>query len=166
MSHVMTFTRTTVSTSGTTSATYINTGTFCTLPGFLKLAQLLLGAACVGVVSYYADQNYLRFDKPQLFFLLIAVAFLIGTFCLLTSYLVSFATASFISKTVYEVIYHGLAALLYLIAGLYLLIEANHRNSHYYGYHEAYTAAAVMGLILAGLYFLSTVLALRHYRGI
>ncbi|KAI8435038.1 hypothetical protein MSG28_003465 [Choristoneura fumiferana] len=66
-----------------------------------------------------------------LFYFLISVACLIGTFCLLTACLVSLSTASLISKTVYEVIYHGLAFILYLAAGLTLLIEVNHRKSSY-----------------------------------
>lgn len=167
MSHTVTITRTTVSTSG--NAVFVNTGYLCTLPGVLKLAQLILGACCVGVVSYYLDRENNRWyhsQKPELFFLLIAVSFLIGTFCLLTSCLISLSSASMISKTIYEVIYHGLAFILYLCAGLTLLIEVNHEKSSYRNEYDPYLAAAVMGLVLAGLYLLSTFLANRHYRGI
>ena len=166
MSHTVTITRTTVSTSGT--SVFVNTGYLGSLPGLLKLAQLLLGAACVGVVSYYMEHGYSSGyrQKPELFFLLVAVAFLIGTFCLLVSCLASMSTASLLSKTIYEVIYHGFAFIFYLCAGLTLLIEVNHQQKYYYRDFEPYLAASIMGLVLAGLYLLSTFLANRQYRGI
>ncbi|XP_026745808.1 uncharacterized protein LOC113507150 isoform X4 [Trichoplusia ni] len=167
MSHSVTITRTTVAT--TRSTMYDNTGYLCTMPGFLKLAQLLLGAACVGVVGYYMDYGGYSVinGKAELFFLLIAVTFLIGTFCILLACLLSMSTASILSKTIYELIYHGVAFVLYLCAGLTLLIEVNHQKNNYYrrGY-EPYFAAAIMGLVQAFLYFMSTFLANRHYRGI
>ncbi|KAI8435036.1 hypothetical protein MSG28_003465 [Choristoneura fumiferana] len=102
-----------------------------------------------------------------LFYFLISVACLIGTFCLLTACLVSLSTASLISKTVYEVIYHGLAFILYLAAGLTLLIEVNHRKSSYRSQnYEPFLAASIMGLVMAGLYLFSTFFANRSYRGI
>lgn len=65
----------------------------------------LLGAACVGLVGYYMDHGYWRYNqKAELFYLLVAVSFLIGTFCLITSHLVSLSS-SMISKTVYVSIY-------------------------------------------------------------
>ncbi|XP_072943358.1 uncharacterized protein [Epargyreus clarus] len=166
MSHTVTITRTTTTTAG--NAIFVNTGYLGTLPGLLKLAQLLLGAACVGVVGYYFDQGYGRYSgqKPELFYFLVSVAFLIGTFCLLTACLISFSTASMISKTIYEVIYHGLAFVLYFAAGLTLMIEVNHQKSYYRRDYEPYLAASIMGLVMAGLYLLSTFLANRTYRGI
>ncbi|OWR54613.1 hypothetical protein KGM_206087B, partial [Danaus plexippus plexippus] len=166
MSHTVTITRTTTTSSG--SPLFVNSGYLGTLPGLLKLAELLLGAACVGVVGYYLDPGYSRYNgqKPELFYLLVSVAFLIGTFCLLLSCLLSFSTASMISKTLYEVIYHGIAFVFYLAAGLTLMIEVNHQKSSYRRDFEPYLAAAVMGLVMAGLYLLSTFLANRSYRGI
>ncbi|KAL0893851.1 hypothetical protein ABMA27_013969 [Loxostege sticticalis] len=166
MSHTVTITRTTAVSSGTVM--YMNSGYLGTTPGLLKLAQLLLGAACVGVVAYYMDHGgyYHVAPKAELFYLLVAVAFLIGTFCLVTACVVSLSTASIISKTVYEVIYHGLAFILYLAAGLTLIIEVNHYKNSYGRNYEPYLAASIMGLIMAGLYLLSTFLANRSYRGI
>ncbi|XP_022114389.2 CKLF-like MARVEL transmembrane domain-containing protein 8 isoform X1 [Pieris rapae] len=166
MSHTVTITRTTATTSGT--PLFVNTGYLGTVPGLLKLAQLILGAACVGVVSYYFEPRYVKYNdqKPELFFLLISVAFLIGTFCLLLSCVMSFSTATMISKTLYEVVYHGIAFVLYLAAGLTLLIEVNHRRSGYRNDFEPYLAAAVMGLVMAILYLFSTFLANRSYRGL
>ncbi|XP_013186482.1 uncharacterized protein LOC106131817 [Amyelois transitella] len=166
MSHTVTITRTTAVSSGNSgNFLYINSGYVSSLPGLLKLAQLLLGAACVGVMTYYYDHSYSKvLPKAELFFLLVAVAFLIGTFCLYISYLISLSTATMISKTVYEVIYHGLAFILYLAAGIVLITEVNQnkRSSTY----EPYLAASIMGLVLAGLYLLSTVFANRSYRSL
>ncbi|CAG9585506.1 unnamed protein product [Danaus chrysippus] len=135
MSHTVTITRTTTTSAG--SPLFVNSGYLGTLPGLLKLAELLLGAACVGVVGYYLDPGYIRYNgqKPELFYLL-------------------------------EVIYHGIAFVFYLAAGLTLMIEVNHQKSSYRRDFEPYLAAAVMGLVMAGLYLLSTFLANRSYRGI
>ncbi|KAL4705140.1 hypothetical protein ACJJTC_018711 [Scirpophaga incertulas] len=166
MSHTVTITRTTAVSSGT--AVYVNSGYLSTTPGLLKLAQLLLGAACVGVVGYYMDHGgyYSVSPKAELFYLLIAVTFLIGTFCLLTACLVSLSTASIISKTIYEVIYHGIACILYLAAGLTLIIEVNHYKNTNSKSYEAYLAASIMGLVMSALYLISTFLANRSYRGL
>lgn len=168
MSHSLTITRTTVATTAT--PVYINSGYMSTTPGLLKLAELLLGAACVGVVAYYMDHGRYTSSngKAELFYLLVAVACLVGTFCLVTSCIVSLSTASIISKTVYEVVYHGVAFVLYLCAGITLMIEVNHTKSSYYrgANYEPYLAAAIMGLVMAALYLLSTFIANRQYRGI
>lgn len=59
----------------------------------------ILGIIVVGLVSYYYGR-FRGFHTPELFFLLMAVAFLIGTFCLLFSCLISISTASILAKTV------------------------------------------------------------------
>ncbi|GBP10953.1 hypothetical protein EVAR_5514_1 [Eumeta japonica] len=161
----------------------------------LKSASFgLLGAACVGVVGYYWDHNGgPSFNmRAELFFFLVSVALLIGTFCLVVSCLASLSSATLLSKSIYEVIYHGLAFILYLSAGLTLIIEVNHKNKSYTRDYEPFMAASIsaiqgprsksglgmkinigiaetgviMGLVLAALYLLSTFLANRSYRGI
>ncbi|KAI5633075.1 membrane-associating domain-containing protein [Phthorimaea operculella] len=169
MSHTVTITRTTTTSSGT--ALFLNTGYLKTTPGLLKLAELILGAVCVGLIAYYFDRRYYNnYDtRPELFFLLTATTFMIGTFCLLTACLVSLSSGSIISKTIYEVIYHGIAFVMYLAAGLTLIIEVHENKNTAYRYkshYEAYLAASIIGLVLAGLYLFSTILANRSYRGI
>lgn len=60
----------------------------------------IIGAVCVGIVAYYYDRRFYHFI-PDLFFLLMATAFVIGTFCLLVSCLFSLSTGGIISKTIY-----------------------------------------------------------------
>jgi hypothetical protein len=128
MSHAVTITRTTTTTSGT-SALIINTGYMKTIPGLLKLAQLIIGGFCVFFVGWHF-WDYARYNSnTELFFLCFAVAFFVGTFCLLVSCLVSLSTGGIISKTIYELVYHSVAFILYLIASILLLIKSSDRTS-------------------------------------
>ncbi|KAJ8982136.1 hypothetical protein NQ317_002863 [Molorchus minor] len=164
MSHSVTVTRTTTTT--TTSAIIINTGYLKTWAGLLKLAELILGIVVVGLVSYYVERYLTLTQTPEVFFLLMSVTFLVGTFLLLLSCLISISTASIISKTVYEVVFHGFAFVLYLVASLTFIIEVNNKNRRYHNDYQPYFAAAVIGLVVSFLYLLSTVFALRSYRGL
>jgi len=162
MSHSVTITRT-VTSSNTTSTLVLNTGYIKTLPGLLKLAQLIIGAVCVGIVIWNFNRLY-SYAVPDLFFLLMATSFLIGTFCLLISCLFSLSTGGIISKTIYELIYHSIAALLLLIASVLLLIKiGDYKNTKLY---DIYIVVGVLGLINTILYICSAVLARRSYRGI
>ncbi|KFB52096.1 hypothetical protein ZHAS_00020343 [Anopheles sinensis] len=166
MSHSVVITRTTTTTTST-SHVVLNTGYLRTTPGLLKLAQLIIGAVNVGIVAYYIRHypSSALATSPELFFLLMAVAFLIGTFCLLASCLVSLSTGGIISKTIYELIYHTIAFLLYLIASIILLVDVT--NGRYYrAMKDAYMAASILGLIVSSLYLFSALLAQRSYRGI
>lgn len=59
-----------------------------------------------------------------------------------------------------ELIYHTVAALLLLASSACLLIKLNKYK------HDAYMAAAILGLVNTVLYFISAFLAHRSYRGI
>ncbi|XP_017483737.1 PREDICTED: uncharacterized protein LOC108372530 [Rhagoletis zephyria] len=162
MSHSVTITRTTTSTTST-SYIVLNTGYLKTFPGLLKLFELLIGAAIVGIFSYYFNRTG---TSNEIFMFLMATTFLIGTFCLLLACLTSLSTGGIISKTIYELIYHSVAAILLLIASLLLVIELNDRHFRYGKQYETYMAAGIMGLVNAVLYFISAFLAHRSYRGI
>lgn len=163
MSHSVTITRTTTTTS--TSAIILNTGYFKTWPGIFKLLQMALGAVVVGLVSYYYSEHHYRFAVS--FFLFIAVAFLIGTFLILLSCLISIATASVLPKTVYEGTYHGFAFLLYMIASLLFILEVNrYSKSRYSNDYESYLTAAILGFVVTALYLFSSIHALKIYRGL
>lgn len=166
MSHSVTITRTTTTTSGSGGGFIVNSGYIKTLPGLLKLAQLIINAICVGLVAYYFRRYHSVYSNgnPELFFLLMTTAFLIGTFCLLLSCLVSWSTGGIISKTIYvsynlvwwqswmsqwflglflqELIYHSVAFLLLLIASIIFLVEVSN-NKYGYNVKEAYYAASV-----------------------
>jgi len=161
MSHSVTITRT-VTTSNTSSTLVVNTGYLKTLPGLLKLVQLILGGVSVGLVAWYYNNTY-GVHTPSLFFLLMATTFLIGTFCLLVSCLFSLSTGGIISKTIYELIYHSIGAILLIAASITLLIHVNKYGGNV---NEKYMIAAIIGLINGCLYVASAVLARRSYRGI
>ncbi|CAH0554899.1 unnamed protein product [Brassicogethes aeneus] len=165
MSHSVTVTRTTTTT--TTSAIILNTGYLKSWPGILKVLQVILGIVAVGLVSYYVNRYLGYTQTPELFFLLMAVTFLVGSFLLLLSCLISISTASIISKTIHEVVYHGFAFVLYLAASLALLIEVNHNKSSYSRRdYEPYLVASIIGLVISALYLLSTIFAMRSYKGL
>ncbi|XP_016986935.1 uncharacterized protein LOC108049987 [Drosophila rhopaloa] len=161
MSHSVTITRTTTSTTNT-SYIVLNTGYLKTFPGILKLFQLIIGAAIVGILAYnYQDyRNYYSRGQQDLFQYLMAVTFMIGTFCLLLACLTSLSTGGIIAKTIYELIYHSVAAILILASSTFLLIRLRDVK------HDAYMVAGVLGLVNAVLYFISAFLAHRSYRGI
>lgn len=162
MSHSVTITRT-VTTSNTTSTLVVNTGYLKTVPGLLKLVQLILGAVCVGLTAWYYDNGHYDYT-PSLFFLLMTTTFLVGTFCLLVSCLFSLSTGGIISKTIYELIYHSIGAILLIAASATLLIKVNKNNYRYN--HDKFMIASIIGLINGILYVGSAVLARRSYRGI
>ncbi|KAI8034823.1 uncharacterized protein LOC128261146 [Drosophila gunungcola] len=161
MSHSVTITRTTTSTTNT-SYIVLNTGYLKTFPGILKLFQLIIGAAIVGILAYnYQDyRSYYSRGQQDLFQYLMAVTFMIGTFCLLLACLTSLSTGGIIAKTIYELIYHSVAAILILVSSTFLLIRLRDVK------HDAYMVAGVLGLVNAVLYFISAFLAHRSYRGI
>ncbi|KAM7346763.1 uncharacterized protein ACRADG_006552 [Cochliomyia hominivorax] len=162
MSHSVTITRTTTSTTNT-SYIVLNTGYLKSFSGLLKLFELLIGGAMVGIFAYYQNHSSCWVGGSGVIFaFLMSVTFMIGTFCLLLSCLTSLSTGGIISKTIYELIYHSIAAILLLACSINLVIEMSDR----YRKHDAYMAAGIMGLVNCVLYFISAFLAHRSYRGI
>ncbi|KAH8303177.1 uncharacterized protein [Drosophila kikkawai] len=161
MSHSVTITRTTTSTTNT-SYIVLNTGYLKTFPGILKLFELIIGAAIVGILAYNYQgyRHYYSSGQQDLFHYLMATTFMIGTFCLLLACLTSLSTGGIIAKTIYELIYHSVAAILYLASSTFLLIRLRDVK------HDAYMVAGVLGLVNCVLYFISAFLAHRSYRGI
>ncbi|XP_061390676.1 uncharacterized protein LOC133326010 [Musca vetustissima] len=165
MSHSVTITRTTTSTTNT-SYIVLNTGYLKSFSGLLKLAELLIGAAMVGIFAYYQKNGACFYNMEGIVFaFLMSVTFMIGTFCLLLSCLTSLSTGGIISKTIYELIYHSVAAILLLCCSLQVVITLSDTRRGY-AQRDAYFAAGIMGLVNAVLYFISAFLAHRSYRGI
>lgn len=166
MSHNVIVTRTTTTTTST-SAILLNTGYLRTTSGILKLLQLLLGCVIVGLIGAYFGSNYrseVAFFVAELFLLLIATTCLISTACLLASCLLSISTATIIAKTMFELIYHGVAFGLYLASSVYMLVQASPRQNSRDPLISAMIAAGALAAINTGLYFASTFLAFRIYR--
>ncbi|XP_043659899.1 uncharacterized protein LOC122624431 [Drosophila teissieri] len=161
MSHSVTITRTTTSTTNT-SYIVLNTGYLKSFPGILKLFELIIGAANVGILAYNFEDSHRHYfyGQQDLFHYLMSVTFMIGTFCLLLACLTSLSTGGIIAKTIYELIYHSVAAILILVSSTVLLLKLRDVK------HDAYMAAGVLGLVNAVLYFISAFLAHRSYRGI
>lgn len=163
MSHTVKITTTTTSNS---NAIILNSGYLKTVPGLLKLGELILGIISVGIVAYYYTNGYnVYFTRGDLFFFLMATTFMICTFCLLLSCLISWSTGGLISKTMFELIYHAVATILLLASSINLLVEINNHQRKY-DVHKAYMAASIIGLINTILYLLSAIFAQRQYRGI
>ncbi|KAH8397802.1 hypothetical protein KR222_001972 [Zaprionus bogoriensis] len=158
MSHSVTITRTTTSTTNT-SYIVLNTGYLKTFPGLLKLFELIIGVAVVTLLALH-DRNYSYFADTLLFHFLMATTFMIGTFCLLLACLTSLSTGGIIAKTIYELIYHTVAALLLLASSACLLIKLKDRKD------DTLMATGILGLVNTVLYFISAFLAHRSYRGI
>lgn len=167
MSHSVTITRTTTSTTNT-SYIVLNTGYLKTFPGLLKLFQLIIGVAVVTLMAIKFPDHYNLFfrgnqnlNSAMLFHFLMATTFMIGTFCLLLACLTSLSTGGLIAKTIYELIYHTVAALLLLASSALLLVKLNDYNRQ-----DSLMAAGILGLVNTVLYFISAFLAHRSYRGI
>ncbi|ALC49197.1 CG1572 [Drosophila busckii] len=160
MSHSVTITRTTTSTTNT-SYIVLNTGYLKTFPGILKLFELIIGAAIVTIFAInFRDYHNAYRAQQDLFHFLMATTFMVGTFCLLLACLTSLSTGGIIAKTIYELIYHSVAAILLLTSSALLLIRLRDYK------HDSYMVAGVLGLVNAVLYFISAFLAHRSYRGI
>ncbi|KAK0089365.1 hypothetical protein PV325_007710 [Microctonus aethiopoides] len=163
MSHTVTVRTATVTTRSGSGGVLINVGYIKTYRGILKILEVLLGIVCVGIMGNHID-SYRYFEVADIFFLLMVTTFLIATFLLLLSCLVSITTDSLISKTIHEVIYHAVGFALLLAASLNLLVkvtDSRHRSSREY---ELLLGAAICGLINCAFYFCSTMFGLRLYR--
>ncbi|XP_029169283.1 uncharacterized protein LOC114939207 isoform X3 [Nylanderia fulva] len=122
MAHSVTIRTQTVTTSSSTIV--VNTGYLKSWNGILKVLQLALGIVCVGIIGSEFNSYYIR-STAECFFLLITTTFMIGTFILVLSCLISLSTASILSKTIYELLYHAIAFGLLFAASLTLLVYAN-----------------------------------------
>ncbi|CAL8100603.1 unnamed protein product [Orchesella dallaii] len=181
MSHTVTVTRTT--TTSTTQAVLLNVGYLKTLPGVLKLIHVILGIVTVSLlghyIAYHKNQyiyrqgpNYIHIADhaifiPELFFLLIATTCLITSTLLLFSCLISIATATIIPKTVLEVIYHIVAAVLLIIASICYLVNIEQELKNARVVRSSYSgrlAAAVVGIVNSIFYAIAVFFAYRHYR--
>lgn len=162
MSHSITVTRTTTTTSAT--AIILNTGLLRTPTGMLKLFETLIGAVCLGLIAHYSSTRYGFQGNPEhTFFFLVTFAFLVTTFLLLLSNMISLMAASMIPKTIFEFLYHLFAFIFYLAGSIALLIYIS-KYDRRHQYYEGIMASSVLGIVNSILYFFSTFFSFRSYR--
>ncbi|XP_069942219.1 uncharacterized protein [Cherax quadricarinatus] len=138
-------------TTTTTSAFLINTGYLKTFPGILQIFQIILGCVEIGIIGHYIHWSY-NTDVlvPELFFLQVATTCLITTTLLLFSFLCSIATASIIPKTLFEMLYHIVAVLLYFASALCLLIYLTDNTAYRRKGHSLTLRTAASVVLLHG----------------
>ncbi|KAK2722801.1 hypothetical protein QYM36_003110 [Artemia franciscana] len=108
-----------------TSMRTSNIAYFKTIPGILKVLQMVISIIIVGVTGFAMQiilGDYPKWVYTLLYLLLIATTALVATFCLLLSYLASKATGTITAKTIFEVLHQFSIALLYTTCGLALLV--------------------------------------------
>ncbi|XP_050532438.1 uncharacterized protein LOC126900630 [Daktulosphaira vitifoliae] len=161
MSHTVTVTRTTTS---TTSAIILNTGYVKSAPGLLKLIEVILG----GIILFmlFIKRNELcrcwifDYNTPYFFFSSIVATFCITSLILLISCLLSISTGPIISKTNFEFIYHGTGFVLLLIVAIYLFAEQNEKKIE-----NLFLSSSIIAMIMSALYLLSAIWGYRSYKG-
>lgn len=132
---------------------------FKTIPGIIKLVQLVIGIICMGCGSP------VRINYAHFFMFVVVICFLI-TFLLCFAFLITLKDiTSRLPWLEGELIYTGSATLLYFIAAIVELAMTVKQNSYIYnilkiiGVYDSYIAAGVFALFNtiaygAGAYFL------------
>lgn len=157
-----------MTTTTTTTAILINVGYVKTLPGALKLLQIIVGIVAVSIIGHFIHRNMsgdYDYMLPELFFLIALSACLITTTLLFMASLWSIATASILPKTLFETMYHVTALLLCLSSGIWFLVIINKRDRRdYVQDQEPKLAAASLGVVNAFLYLCSSFYSVKSYR--
>lgn len=148
----------------------VNMGYLKTGHGMLKFFQVLLGAIIIGIVAYHFDRHrqLTTMLVPEVFYLIVAVAALIGTFCLLMSAMLSVESAAVLPQTMFEPIFYVIMTGLYIAASVHFMVQTCHRRRGGYrtGELNGFLAAAILGLINSLLYLWSFVNSVRRFRKI
>ncbi|XP_067120976.1 CKLF-like MARVEL transmembrane domain-containing protein 8 [Centruroides vittatus] len=146
--------------TGILDGLHLNPWYFKTIPGILKLVQLVIGIICMGCGSP-VKINYAHF-----FMFVVVICFLI-TFLLCFAFLISLKDIT--QKLPWmegELIYTGIATILYFIAAVVQLAMTVEQDNKYFlnplkyiGVYDAYIAAGVFALFNTiaygvGVYFL------------
>ncbi|XP_008217154.2 uncharacterized protein LOC100677986 isoform X2 [Nasonia vitripennis] len=151
MSHSVTIQTRTV-TTGSPSA--INT-TFCrSWTGILKLAQVAVGIVIMSLEVDAINDQFLR--SGDIFLMLMATAFMIGTAIFIISYIFSPVSEAIIGKTNYEIIYNSFALFFIMIASIVVLAQESQRE---FGRRMV---SAILGIVDAILYAGNTAMAVKN----
>lgn len=165
MSHTITVTKVTTSSS---APMVFNSGYACNVHGALKILETVFGSICLGLMLYYTSfkgTNSFGMFGHEMYFILTAFGCLLCTFLLLVSSCWSFTSSSLLSRTSFEILFHLVACMLYLAAGITLLTKTLDTHSRYKGeVYDAKIAAAVFGIMNGALYLIGAVLSFRIFR--
>ncbi|KAF6206944.1 hypothetical protein GE061_018180 [Apolygus lucorum] len=156
MSHSVTITRTT--TTSTSTAILVNTGFLKTAPGILKLFEVLLAATCLFLTLFYTYRRYVYDHSVYEFYFATITTVLVASGCILISCLLSLSTASILTKTLFELVYHCVAFALTFASSLVFYFDVKHQKN-------SVLMGAILGLVLSILFLISSVFAFRSYRG-
>lgn len=151
--------QTTTTTQATSSVLVVNSGYLRTRLGLLKL--LLLAVELVALVLLLLEAGYWHgrgygFYAADLFLTLAVFGALLAVGLMLLAALLSLGTATLLPKTSFDFLFHFVAAVLLLVAGLWLLVGAIDYNRA-----TRVQAAAVLGLVAALLHLVHAVLSYR-----
>ncbi|XP_047119908.1 protein singles bar [Schistocerca piceifrons] len=143
-----------------------------TTPGKIKVAEAVLGAVCQGLLVRYGLQQSALIGKSFYSFLTTASACLLTTSVLIASYLLSEKSFSLVRSSLFETLFNGTAAFLYLSASSYLAhavltdLWNMYTVTPFFQAYPAMTAAYVLGVVLGILHGWDAYLAYKHFRGI
>ncbi|XP_058124290.1 protein singles bar-like [Anopheles ziemanni] len=161
--------------------TCINLQFFLSKNGILKCFELVLGWFCQTMLIQFGLDTAKDIGEAFLGFLTTCSTFLLTTTVLLLCYAISARTFHLIRQSIFEVVYNGLACVMYLSAASYLGFSVNIYNHiiiYLYpkflifkntgGVHSSYpamTAVYYMGFIVGMVYGVDTFVAYRHLKG-
>ncbi|XP_023210155.1 protein singles bar-like isoform X1 [Centruroides sculpturatus] len=93
--------------------------------GVCKLAEVLFGGICLGLVFTYGTPIWLLLGPSYALFITSSAAAVIGATVALFSYLISAHTYRTVRSTVYEIVQNVVASILYISASVFLLIQTS-----------------------------------------
>ncbi|XP_055371442.1 uncharacterized protein LOC129605608 [Condylostylus longicornis] len=139
---------------GPTTYILFNRLYFKNFAGVLKLLEVALGMVCVALAgrNFSIDHNYLD-EFKQITFLIITSSFMVGTYLVMLSSLLSKPFGELIGQTIYEILYNIHAGVLHLIVSSMVMSETqNYSGKKQY---NVTMACAIVSMINAVFYFIS-----------
>jgi len=136
---------------------------FKNFSGVLKLLEVALGMVCVALAgrNFSMDHGYLD-EFKQLTFLIITASFMMGTYLVILSSLLSKPFGELIGYTIYEVLYNIHGGVLHLIVSSMIMSETqNYSGKRQY---NVTMASAIVSMINALFYFISAFTGHSRYK--
>ncbi|OXU32105.1 hypothetical protein TSAR_002946 [Trichomalopsis sarcophagae] len=127
--------------------------------GYYKQDKLQLGASAVGIVIMSLEVDAINdqfLGSGDIFLMLMATAFMIGTAIFIISYIFSPVSEAIIGKTNYEIIYNSFALFFIMIASIVVLAQESQRE---FGRRMV---SAILGIVDAILYAGNTAMAVKN----